>query len=114
MEPPDAVAIDAPLKDGDKLAVGGIGVHVLHTPGHTPGGVCLWLPQERKLISGDTLFRDSIGRTDLPGGNGRQLLESIRRQLLGLPEETEVFPGHGEPTTIGREKRSNYFLQNLG
>jgi hydroxyacylglutathione hydrolase len=71
------------------------------------------MPAERKLIAGDTLFRDSIGRTDLPGGNSRQILESIHGQLLGLPGDTEVFPGHGDPTTIAREKRSNYFLQHL-
>jgi glyoxylase-like metal-dependent hydrolase (beta-lactamase superfamily II) len=88
-------------------------VHVLHTPGHTQGSICLWLPEERKLVAGDTLFRDGIGRTDLPGGDGRQILESIHSQLMGLPGETEVFPGHGDPTTIGREIRSNYFLQGL-
>jgi hydroxyacylglutathione hydrolase len=110
---PEAVEIDVPLKDGDKLLVGATEVKVLHTPGHTQGSICLWLPTERKLVAGDTLFRDGIGRTDLPGGDGRQILESIRGQLMGLPGETEVFPGHGEPTTIGRERRSNYFLQGL-
>jgi glyoxylase-like metal-dependent hydrolase (beta-lactamase superfamily II) len=111
MPTPEAVAIDVPVKDGDKLLVGATEVQVIHTPGHTQGSICLWLPTERKLAAGDTLFRDSIGRTDLPGGNGRQILESIHRQLLVLPGETEVFPGHGSPTTIAREKRSNYFLQ---
>jgi hydroxyacylglutathione hydrolase len=71
------------------------------------------MPAERKLIAGDTLFRDSIGRTDLPGGDGRQILQSIHDQLLPLPGDTEVFPGHGAPTTIAREKRSNYFLQRM-
>jgi glyoxylase-like metal-dependent hydrolase (beta-lactamase superfamily II) len=113
MRTPEAVAIDAPLKDGDKLLIGATEVHVLHTPGHTPGSICLWMPAERKLVAGDTLFRDSIGRTDLPGGDGRQILRSIHDQLLPLPGDTEVFPGHGEPTTIAREKRSNYFLQGL-
>ena len=111
---PDAVKIDVPVKDGDKLLVGATEVQVLHTPGHTQGSICLWMPAERKLVAGDTLFRDSIGRTDLPGGDGRQILKSIHGQLLGLPGETEVFPGHGDPTTIGREKRENYFLQGLG
>ncbi len=110
---PEAVDIDVPVKDGDKLLVGATEVHMLHTPGHTPGSICLWLPAERKLVAGDTLFRDSIGRTDLPGGDGRQILQSIHDRLLPLPGETEVFPGHGDPTTIAREKRSNYFLQNL-
>jgi hydroxyacylglutathione hydrolase len=113
MPTPEAVAIDVPVKDGDKLLVGATEVHVLHTPGHTQGSICLWMPAERKLVAGDTLFRDSIGRTDLPGGDGRQILRSIHDQLLPLPGDAEVFPGHGEPTTIAREKRSNYFLQGL-
>ncbi len=113
MPTPEAVAIDVAMKDGDKLLVGATEVHVLHTPGHTQGSICLWMPAERILVAGDTLFRDSIGRTDLPGGNGRQILQSIHDKLLGLPGDTEVFPGHGESTTIDREKRSNYFLQRL-
>jgi glyoxylase-like metal-dependent hydrolase (beta-lactamase superfamily II) len=108
---PEEVDIDVPVKDGDKLLVGATEVHVLHTPGHTPGSICLWLPAERKLFAGDTLFRDSIGRTDLPGGDGRQILASIHNQLLPLPGDTDVFPGHGDATTIAREKRFNYFLQ---
>jgi glyoxylase-like metal-dependent hydrolase (beta-lactamase superfamily II) len=110
---PQAVDIDVPVKDGDKLLVGAAEVHVLHTPGHTQGSICLWMPSEGKLVAGDTLFRDSIGRTDLPGGDGRQILQSIHDQLLPLPGDTQVFPGHGDPTTIAREKRSNYFLQRL-
>jgi glyoxylase-like metal-dependent hydrolase (beta-lactamase superfamily II) len=86
---------------------------VLHTPGHTQGSISLWIPAENKLIAGDTLFRDSIGRTDLPGGNPRQILRSIEDKLLKLPEETVVFPGHGVNTTIGREKERNPFLQSL-
>ena len=113
MPVPDAVEIDVPVNDGDKLLVGTTEVHVLHTPGHTQGSICLWLPTERKLFSGDTLFRDSIGRTDLPGGDSRQILQSIHDQLLPLPGETEVFPGHGDATTIDRERRSNCFLQGL-
>src|ERR1039458_5057649 len=110
---PEAVEIDVAATDGGKLAVGATEFHVLHTPGHTQGSISLWIPSERKLVAGDTLFRDSIGRTDLPGGDGRQILRSIHDQLLPLPSETEVFPGHGDPTTIAREKRSNYFLQGL-
>jgi glyoxylase-like metal-dependent hydrolase (beta-lactamase superfamily II) len=112
--PPPPVTIDLAAKDGDRLVVGAMEFHVLHTPGHTPGSISLWLPQERKLIAGDTLFRDGIGRTDLPGGDGRQILRSIHDKLLPLPEDTLVIPGHGENTTIGREKRMNYFLQGLG
>jgi glyoxylase-like metal-dependent hydrolase (beta-lactamase superfamily II) len=111
--PPPPVTIDSPAKDGDRLVVGSTEFHVLHTPGHTPGSISLWLPQEGKLIAGDTLFRDGIGRTDLPGGDGRQILRSIHDKLLPLPEDTVVIPGHGENTTIGREKRLNYFLQGL-
>ena len=114
MAPPQPVTIDSAAKDGDRLVVGSTEFHVLHTPGHTPGSISLWLPQERKLIAGDTLFRDGIGRTDLPGGDGRQILRSIHDKLLPLPEDTVVIPGHGENTTIGREKRLNYFLQGLG
>jgi glyoxylase-like metal-dependent hydrolase (beta-lactamase superfamily II) len=113
MQPPEPVAIDAPAKDGDRLVVGATEFHVLHTPGHTQGSISLWIPAEGKLVAGDTLFRDSIGRTDLPGGDSRQILRSIHDKLLPLPEETIVIPGHGDNTTIGREKRSNYFLQNL-
>jgi glyoxylase-like metal-dependent hydrolase (beta-lactamase superfamily II) len=113
MRPPEAVAIDAAAKDGDRLVVGATEFHVLSTPGHTPGSISLWIPSEQKLVAGDTLFRDSIGRTDLPGGDGRQILRSIHEKLMPLPEETEVIPGHGENTTIGREKRFNYFLQGL-
>lgn len=77
---------------------------IIHTPGHTPGSVCLYFPEERKLFSGDTLFRCGYGRTDLPGGNYGQLISSLE-QLMTLPPETEVFPGHGESTTIGYERR---------
>ena len=86
---------------------------MLHTPGHTQGSMSLWIPAENKLIAGDTLFRDSIGRTDLPGGNPRQILRSIQDKLLPLPEETLVIPGHGANTSIGREKERNPFLQGL-
>ena len=110
---PEQVEIDVEAKEGDCLAVGAAEFHVLHTPGHTQGSIALWIPSERKLVAGDTLFRDSIGRTDLPGGNGRQILRSIHDKLLPLPDETVVIPGHGENTTIGREKQFNYFLQGL-
>ena len=110
MPAPEAVAIDVAANDGDKLLVGATEVRVLHTPGHTQGSISLWIPSERKLLAGDTLFRGSIGRTDLPGGDGRQILRSIRDRLLPLPPETVVIPGHGENTTIGEEKESNPFL----
>jgi len=113
MRPPEPVEIDAPARDGDRLVIGATEFHVMHTPGHTPGSISLWIPSEGKLAAGDTLFRDSIGRTDLPGGDGRQILRSIHDKLLPLADETVVIPGHGEITTIGREKQFNYFLQGM-
>src|SRR5258708_1170763 len=80
---------------------------------HTPGSISLWIPSENKVNAGDTLFRDSIGRTDLPGGDGRQILKSIRDKLLQLSEDAVVVPGHGPNTTIGREKERNPFLHGL-
>jgi hydroxyacylglutathione hydrolase len=113
VETPEKVTIDTPVREGDKLVLGTTEFSVLDTPGHTQGSISLWIPAENKLIAGDTLFRDSIGRTDLPGGDGRQILRSIHDKLLPLPDETIVIPGHGETTTIGREKQFNYFLQGL-
>lgn len=111
MPPVEPVEIDVPAKDGDHLLVGATEFHVLHTPGHTQGSISLWIPSENKLVAGDTLFRDSIGRTDLPGGDTRQILRSIHEKLMPLPQDAIVIPGHGENTTIGREKRFNHFLQ---
>jgi len=113
METPTHTAIDDAARDGDVLTLDTTEFRILHTPGHTQGSISLWIPAENKLIAGDTLFRDSIGRTDLPGGNPRQILRSIEDKLLGLPEETVVVPGHGPNTTIGREKERNPFLQGL-
>jgi glyoxylase-like metal-dependent hydrolase (beta-lactamase superfamily II) len=110
-QPPEAVEIDSAAKDGDRLLMGTTEFLVLDTPGHTQGSISLWIPSEQKLVAGDTLFRDSIGRTDLPGGDGRQILRSIHQKLMPLPEETVVIPGHGDNTTIGREKQFNYFLR---
>ncbi|HLX44889.1 MAG TPA: MBL fold metallo-hydrolase [Bryobacteraceae bacterium] len=110
METPQRTTIDVNVKDGDSVALSGTAFHVLHTPGHTQGSISLWIPAENKLIAGDTLFRDSIGRTDLPGGDGRQILRSIHDKLLPLPEDAIVVPGHGPNTTIGREKERNPFL----
>jgi hydroxyacylglutathione hydrolase len=86
---------------------------ILHTPGHTEGSVCLYLPDQSLLLAGDTLFAGSVGRTDLPCGNTRKLLRSIHDRLLALPDDTRVIPGHGAPTTIASERESNPFLQNL-
>lgn len=111
MAPPERTAIDTPARDGDTLTLGETAIHILHTPGHTQGSLCLFVPSEELLIAGDTLFRDSIGRTDLPGGDGRQIIRSIHNQLLTLPEDTGVICGHGPGTTIGREKERNPFLR---
>lgn len=113
MPAPGKVEVDTNASDGTSLSLGGSDFHVMHTPGHTQGSISIFIPQQNTLIAGDTLFRDSIGRTDLPGGNDRQLLSSIKTRLLVLPEETVVVPGHGPKTTIGREKESNPFLQKL-
>jgi len=96
------------LQGGETLALGEIELQVLHTPGHSPGGICLLA--DGHLFSGDTLFAGSVGRTDLPGGDHATLVEGIRRQLISLPEATVVHPGHGPDTTIGREKRVNPYV----
>jgi len=110
-ETPENPGIDTPAREGDTLRAGGIEAQVLHTPGHTQGSISLFLPLEKKLIAGDTLFRGSVGRTDLPGGDSNALARSIRGKLYTLPEETIVTPGHGDETSIGREKRSNPFVR---
>jgi glyoxylase-like metal-dependent hydrolase (beta-lactamase superfamily II) len=110
---PARVHVDTAAREGDLLRAGSTDLEVLDTPGHTPGSISLWIPSEKTLISGDTLFRDSIGRTDLPGGDSRQILRSIRDKLLPLPDDAIVIPGHGDTTTIGRERELNYFLQGL-
>lgn len=113
METPQRPTVDSELSDGTVLTLGGAEFQALHTPGHTQGSSSLWIPRENKLVAGDTLFRDSIGRTDLPGGNGRQILSSIKTKLFLLPDDTVVIPGHGPNTTIGREKERNPFLKGL-
>jgi hydroxyacylglutathione hydrolase len=110
VETPEQTQIDVPARDGDTLTLGTAGFHVIHTPGHTQGSLCLWIPSEQKLVAGDTLFRESIGRTDLPGGDSKMILRSIADKLLVLPEETQVIPGHGPSTTIAHEKAFNPFL----
>ena len=113
MAEPEKTGIDTEAKDGDKLTLGEADFHVLHTPGHTPGSVSLWIPAEGTVVAGDTLFKDSIGRTDLPGGDGRQILKSIQGKLLKLPDDTVVVAGHGPNTTIERERKRNPFLRGL-
>lgn len=100
--------VDRLVKEGDRLSLGGCDFQIIHTPGHSPGGISLF--SSRMVLVGDTLFAGSVGRTDLPGGNHDQLLYSIRSKLLSLEDDVRVFPGHGEATTIGQERRSNPFL----
>ena len=97
--------------DGDILTVGDLNLHVIATPGHTPGGVCFYLPEEKVLFSGDSLFREEIGRCDLPGGNESQLVNALKSKVLVLPDDVTVYPGHGEATTIGHERAHNPYLQ---
>lgn len=106
----DSVMIDSPLADGDTITLGSDTLEVIHTPGHSPGGICLYSPTGRFLLAGDTLFKGSVGRTDLPGGNARTLAGSIRNRLFTLPADTLVLPGHGPSTTIGHEKATNPFI----
>ena len=98
------------LEDGMLIEFGTHRLQVIHTPGHTPGGCCLYLEPENKLIAGDTLFADGVGRTDLPGGSHQQLVASIKTRLFILPDQVQVYPGHGPTTTIGHEKRHNPYL----
>lgn len=108
---PEVAPPDAPLIDGQKVSIDGLEGVILHTPGHTQGSLCLYLPEHSLLIAGDTLFAGSIGRTDLPGGDGRQIIRSIHDRLLTLPDEIRVIPGHGPSTTIGDERENNPFIQ---
>lgn len=98
------------LAEGDIIRFGSHEIRVIHIPGHSPGGSCFYLEKDGIIISGDSLFAGSIGRTDLPGGSQALLVLSIRSKLLTLPEATQVFPGHGPSTTIGHEKRHNPYL----
>jgi len=133
VRPPERTEVDELLREGDTVRWGGYVLRVLHTPGHTPGSISLYLPAEleasanreggepaaagseavepARLFAGDTLFAGSIGRTDLWGGSFEKIINSIRTKLLELPDETIVFPGHGPETTIGEERETNPFLQ---
>ena len=99
------------VKDGDVLDIAGITLEVMHTPGHSPGSVCYYIKADNLLLSGDSLFAGSIGRTDLTGGDYDQLMDSLLHKIMVLPGETDVIPGHGQPTTIGREAMTNPFLE---
>jgi len=113
IETPETAPPDENLGDGLTVGLDRYPAQVIHTPGHTQGSVCLHFAPLNLLVAGDTLFAGSIGRTDLPGGNSGQILDSIQSRLLALPQQTKVLPGHGPATTIGAEKKSNPFLRNL-
>lgn len=111
-DPPPPV--DHWTQPGDEISWGGITAKALSTPGHSPGHISFLLNDEAgTCLSGDAVFRDSIGRTDLPGADHQQLLDSIKREILALPDETPLLCGHGPSTTVGRERRQNIFLQGL-
>jgi glyoxylase-like metal-dependent hydrolase (beta-lactamase superfamily II) len=111
---PSTIDVDQFLREGDRVVWGSRALEVLHTPGHSPGSLCLHLPgDDERLFSGDTLFAASIGRTDLWGGSYPEILRSIEVKLMGLPDVTAVFPGHGPATSIGQERQSNPFLTDL-
>jgi hydroxyacylglutathione hydrolase len=112
---PEITDVDQLLKEGDALNWGSFAANVIHTPGHTPGSVCLYMPKETgtpapRLFAGDTLFAGSIGRTDLWGGSMEQITGSLKGKLMQLPDDTVVYPGHGALTTIGKERHTNPFL----
>jgi glyoxylase-like metal-dependent hydrolase (beta-lactamase superfamily II) len=110
---PETAPPDGTLTDGATVGLEHFPAKVLHTPGHTQGSVCLHFAPLKLLVAGDTLFQGSIGRTDLPGGDHEQILDSLRFKLLSLPDETKVLPGHGPVTTIGDERRTNPYLRTL-
>jgi len=104
-----SVSADVYLTDGEEITIADITMKLLSTPGHTPGGCCYYIEEAGFLISGDTLFEESVGRTDFPGGSMGTLVRSIKEKLFVLPEDTKVYPGHGDATTIGNEKQNNPF-----
>ena len=107
---PRVVEPDMTFLDHQTISVLGTGMTALLTPGHTVGGGCFWFPEEKMIFTGDTLFRESVGRSDFPGGDTFELLRSIKDKLMELPDDTVVFPGHGPSTTIGHERNYNPFL----
>ncbi|MDE6692206.1 MAG: MBL fold metallo-hydrolase [Muribaculaceae bacterium] len=104
------VEIDVTLRDNDVIDIGESHLQVLATPGHTLGGICLYSAADKILFSGDTIFKGSVGRTDLPGGSHSSLISSIKRKILSLPHDVRIYPGHGPSTTVGDELRHNPFI----
>lgn len=106
-----SVGIDVELTDGMTINLCGLEAHILSVPGHSPGSIVIYLPEAKAAFTGDVLFQGSIGRTDLVAGNHSQLINGIKTKLMALPDDTVVYPGHGSPTTIGAEKRSNPYIR---
>lgn len=107
----ERLTVDRQLEEDDAITVGALTLSVLHTPGHSPGGISLWQAEAQAVFCGDTLFYEGLGRTDFPGCNHATLVRSIVQRLLTLPDETRVYPGHGPATTIGHERRRNPWLR---
>ncbi|NLZ83829.1 MAG: MBL fold metallo-hydrolase [Clostridiales bacterium] len=108
---PYSLKPDVLLKDNEELTFGELQIKVIHTPGHTGGGACYYMAELGILISGDTLFREDIGRSDLPTGDGEALVKSIKQKLMLLDDDVRVYPGHGAPTTIGHEREYNIYIR---
>jgi glyoxylase-like metal-dependent hydrolase (beta-lactamase superfamily II) len=108
---PRVIEPDMFFIDDQEVSVIGTKMKALLTPGHTVGGGCYYFPEEKMVFTGDTLFCESVGRSDFPGGNARTLIDSVRNKLLTLPDDVVVYPGHGPLTSIGHERKYNYFLQ---
>ncbi|MGD8413654.1 MAG: MBL fold metallo-hydrolase [Candidatus Latescibacterota bacterium] len=115
LEPPRTVTIDNTVEDGDEIRVGNLTAKVIHTPGHSPGGVCYHFADQSppRIVVGDVLFKGSIGRTDLPGGSYQTIMETLKNKFLPLPGDTIVYSGHGPETTIAEEKKFNPFFAPL-
>lgn len=107
---PCTVSADVYVRDGQEITIAGMTCRVISTPGHTAGGCCYYFEEAGFLLAGDTLFQESVGRTDFPTGSMGTLVRSVKEKLLVLPEDTKVYPGHGDSTTIGHEKKYNAFL----
>jgi glyoxylase-like metal-dependent hydrolase (beta-lactamase superfamily II) len=110
METPEVAPPDESAEHGMKVGITAHPAEVIHTPGHTPGSICLYFQPDHLLLAGDTLFAGSIGRTDLPGGDSKQILRSIQERLMVLPDDLRVIPGHGPQTSLGEERHTNPFL----
>lgn len=107
---PCSLKADVYVKDGEKISIAGMNCQLIGTPGHTKGSCCYYFEDDKILLSGDTLFQESVGRTDFPTGSMSNLVRSVREKLMPLPDDVKVYPGHGEATTIGHEKEYNPFL----